>query len=163
VATGSFGPPRWGSFHQGRGPLPGLSTPIPIYEFADRRAMSEPVSTVNITFQPPMRTNLSRCSSPHRRNLKGVPQSTAQQMAQDFTAYQHEPSAIEEKKLYTYQPSGQNAPPRRRSIGRSGLRGNRDPRSGSEPNSAGTGEEASVACKRRFFLLTSFTAKRGFP
>ena len=73
--------------------------------------MSEPISTVNITFQPPMRTNLSRCSSPHRRNLKGVPQSTAQQMAQDFTAYQHEPSAIEEKKLYTYQPSGQNGPP----------------------------------------------------
>lgn len=73
--------------------------------------MSEPISTVNITFQPPTRTNLSRCSSPHRRNLKGVPQSTAQQMAQDFTAYQHEPSAIEEKKLYTYQPSGQNAPP----------------------------------------------------
>lgn len=73
--------------------------------------MSEPVSTVNITFQPPTRTNLSRCSSPHRRNLKGVPQSTAQQMAQDFTAYQHEPSAIEEKKLYTYQPSGQNGPP----------------------------------------------------
>jgi hypothetical protein len=32
-------------------------------------------------------------------------------MAQDFTAYQHEPSAIEEKKLYTYQPSGQNGPP----------------------------------------------------
>ena len=73
--------------------------------------MSEPVSTVNITFQPPTRTNLSRCSSSHRRNLKGVPQSTAQQMAQDFTAYQHEPSAIEEKKLYTYQPSGQNGPP----------------------------------------------------
>lgn len=73
--------------------------------------MSEPISTVNITFQPPTRTNLSRCSSPHRRNLKGVPQSTAQQMAQDFTAYQHEPSAIEEKKLYTYQPSGQNGPP----------------------------------------------------
>ena len=73
--------------------------------------MSEPVSTVNITFQPPTRTNLSRCSSPHRRNLKGVPQSTAQQMAQDFTAYQHEPSAIKEKKLYTYQPSGQNGSP----------------------------------------------------
>ena len=73
--------------------------------------MSEPISTVNITFQPPTRMNLSRCSSPHRRNLKGVPQSTAQQMAQDFTAYQHEPSAIEEKKLYTYQPSGQNGPP----------------------------------------------------
>ena len=73
--------------------------------------MSEPVSTVNITFQPPTRTNLSRCSSPHRRNLKGVPQSTAQQMAQDFTAYQHEPSTIEEKKLYTYRPSGQRGTP----------------------------------------------------
>lgn len=72
--------------------------------------MSEPVSTVNITFQPPTRTNLSRCSSPHRRNLKGVPQSTAQQMAQDFTAYQHKPSANDEKKLYKYRPSGQREP-----------------------------------------------------
>jgi hypothetical protein len=36
-----------------------------------------------------------------------VPASTAQQMARDFTAYQHEPSAIEEKKLYKYRPSGQ--------------------------------------------------------
>ena len=116
MATGSFGSPYWGSFHQGRGAAPRITYAhsdlrICFYEFAGRRAMSEPISTVNITFQPPTRTNLSRCSSPHRRNLKGVPQSTAQQMAQDFTAYQHEPSAIEEKKLYTYQPSGQNGPP----------------------------------------------------
>lgn len=27
-------------------------------------------------------------------------------MARDFMEYQHEPSAIEEKKLYTYRPSG---------------------------------------------------------
>lgn len=73
--------------------------------------MSEPASTVNITFQPPTRTTLSRPSPSHRRNLEGVPQSTAQQMAQDFTAYQHEPSAIEEKKLYTYRPSGQRGKP----------------------------------------------------
>lgn len=84
---------------------------IAIHELTDRCAMSEPASTVNITFQPPTRTNLSCPSSPHRRNLKGVPRSTARQMAQDFTAYQHEPSAIEEKKLYTYRPSGQRETP----------------------------------------------------
>ena len=39
-----------------------------------------------------------------------VAQSTAQQMAQDFTAYQHEPSANDEKKLYKYRPSGQREP-----------------------------------------------------
>lgn len=68
--------------------------------------MSEPASTVNITFQSPARSNLSRSPSRHRRDLEGVPASTARQMAQDFTAYQHEPSAIAEKKLYTYRPSG---------------------------------------------------------
>jgi len=69
--------------------------------------MSEPASTVNITFQSPTRSNLSRSPSRHRRDLEGVPESTARQMARDFMAYQHEPSAIDEKKLYTYRPSGQ--------------------------------------------------------
>lgn len=32
-------------------------------------------------------------------------------MARDFIAYQHEPSATEEKKLYKYQPSGQRGTP----------------------------------------------------
>jgi len=68
--------------------------------------MSEPSSTVNITFQSPARANLSRSPSRHSRNLEGVPVSTARQMARDFTTYQHEPSAVNEKKLYEYQPSG---------------------------------------------------------
>ena len=68
--------------------------------------MSEPASTVNITFQSPSRTNRSQPPSRHHRDLEGVPESTARQMARDFTAYQHEPSAIEEKKLYRYRPSG---------------------------------------------------------
>lgn len=32
--------------------------------------------------------------------------STALQMAQDFAAYQHKPSATEEKKFYKYEPPG---------------------------------------------------------
>jgi hypothetical protein len=69
--------------------------------------MSEPASTVYITFQLPTRVNLSRSASRHSRDLEGVPESTARQMAQDFTAYQHEPSAVDEKQLYKYRPSGQ--------------------------------------------------------
>lgn len=69
--------------------------------------MHEPASTVNITFQSPARANLSRPPSRHHRDLEGVPESTAQQMVQDFAAYQHEPSAINEKKLYRYRRSEQ--------------------------------------------------------
>lgn len=72
--------------------------------------MSDPASTVNITFESPARTSRPRSSSRHRRDLEGVPESTAQQMARDFTAYQHEPSACDEKKLYKYRPSGQKEP-----------------------------------------------------
>lgn len=67
--------------------------------------MNEP-ATVNIIFQSPARTALSRDSSRHKRDLEGVPQSTARQMARDFTTYQREPSTSNEKKLYTYRPSG---------------------------------------------------------
>ncbi|PSQ53960.1 MAG: hypothetical protein BRD28_03105 [Bacteroidetes bacterium QH_10_64_37] len=68
--------------------------------------MNEPASTVNITFQSPARTNLSRASSRHSRDLKGVPTSTARKMARDFTTYKHEPSTIDGKRLYKYQPLG---------------------------------------------------------
>lgn len=68
--------------------------------------MNEQASTVNITFQSPARTNLPRPSARHRRDLEGVPPSTARQMSQDFSTYQREPSAVDEKKLYEYQPTG---------------------------------------------------------
>jgi len=70
--------------------------------------MDEPASTVNITFQSPTRASRPSTSSFHNRNLEGVPESTARQMAQDFTTYQREPSRISEKKLYTYQSADQN-------------------------------------------------------
>ncbi len=69
--------------------------------------MRESASTVNITYETPTRANPSRSSSRHHRDLEGVPKSTAQQMARDFAAYQHEPSATNEKKLYKYRPPGQ--------------------------------------------------------
>jgi len=72
--------------------------------------MDKPASTVNIVFRSPARTTLPRTSSHHRRNLEGVPPATAQEMAADFAAYQHRPSAQEEKKLYEYQPHQDNAP-----------------------------------------------------
>ena len=68
--------------------------------------MNEPASTVNITFQSPARAHHSRPSARHSRDLEGVPVSTARQMARDFTTYQHEPSAVNEKKLYEYRPRG---------------------------------------------------------
>lgn len=67
--------------------------------------MNEPVSTVNITFQSPTRASRPRAPSYHHRDLEGVPESTARQMAQDFTTYQHEPSRISEKQLYKYHPA----------------------------------------------------------
>ncbi|WP_263820729.1 hypothetical protein [Salinibacter sp.] len=70
--------------------------------------MNEPASTVNITFQSPTRASRPTTPSFHHRNLEGVPESTARQMAQDFTTYQHEPSTISEKKLYTYPSASQN-------------------------------------------------------
>lgn len=70
--------------------------------------MHDAVSTVNITFRSPARVSRPSPPSHHRRDLEGVPASTAQQMAQDFTAYQHAPSTVGEKKLYEYQPVGQN-------------------------------------------------------
>lgn len=73
--------------------------------------MNESASTVNITFQSPARTNLSRASSRHSRDLEGVPTSTARKMARDFTAYKREPAATDEKRLYRYQPSGGRGTP----------------------------------------------------
>ena len=72
--------------------------------------MTEPTSTVNITFQSPARTSRPDAPSYHHRDLEGVPESTARQMVQDFTTYQHEPSAISEKKLYKYRPAGKSTP-----------------------------------------------------
>ncbi|GEM_PF-2319417 len=71
--------------------------------------MNESASTVNIVFKSPARANRSRTSIRHKRNLEGVPVSTAQQMVSDFTAYQHQPSTRDEKKLYEYQPRTGNA------------------------------------------------------
>ncbi|WP_263787687.1 hypothetical protein [Salinibacter grassmerensis] len=70
--------------------------------------MNKSASTVNITFESPTRTSRPSASSFHHRNLEGVPESTARQMAQDFTTYQHEPSTISEKKLYKYQSVDQS-------------------------------------------------------
>ena len=70
--------------------------------------MNEPASTVNITFESPPRNSPPRTSSHHHRDLEGIPESTAHQMAQDFTTSQHEPSMVSEKKLYTYEPAGPN-------------------------------------------------------
>lgn len=70
--------------------------------------MHNAVSTVNITFQSPARASRPSSPSHHHRDLEGVPKSTAKQMAQDFTAYQRTPSTTGEKKLYEYQPVGQN-------------------------------------------------------
>lgn len=75
--------------------------------------MSETASTVNITFQSPARAHQSRPSVRHSRDLEGVPASTARKMARDFTKYQTEPSAINEKKLYEYQPTGRSDNPDR--------------------------------------------------
>ncbi len=69
--------------------------------------MNEPVSTVNITFQSPARASRPSARSYHHRDLEGVPESTARQMARDFTTYQHHPSSMSQKKLYEYQPAGQ--------------------------------------------------------
>lgn len=70
--------------------------------------MHESGSTVNITFQSPARASRPSSPSHHHRDLEGVPESTAEQMAQDFTAYQRAPSSVSEKQLYTYQPVGNN-------------------------------------------------------
>lgn len=72
--------------------------------------MNEPASTVNITFQSPTRASRPSAPSYHHRDLEGVPESTARQMARDFTTYQHHPSSISEKKLYEYQPAGKYGP-----------------------------------------------------
>jgi len=70
--------------------------------------MHDTVSTVNITFRSPARVSRPSSPSHHCRDLEGVPESTAKQMAQDFTAYQHAPSTVGEKKLYEYQPVGKS-------------------------------------------------------
>jgi len=70
--------------------------------------MQESVSTVNITFQSPPRASRPSPSSRHRRDLEGVPESTAEQMVEDFMAYQHAPSTVQEKRLYEYQPVEKN-------------------------------------------------------
>lgn len=72
--------------------------------------MHDAVSTVNITFRSPARVSRPSPSSHHRRDLEGVPASTAQRMAQDFRAYQHAPSTVDEKQLYEYRPVGEDRP-----------------------------------------------------
>lgn len=68
------------------------------------RAMSQrSATTVNITYQAPPRANLSRSSSRHERQLKGVPESVARQVLQDFAAYQASRDRAEQREVYTYQ------------------------------------------------------------
>lgn len=62
-----------------------------------------PTTTVQITFHTPSRANISRSSHLHERCLEGVPETVAQQMTEDFAAYQAERAGAERQKTYTYQ------------------------------------------------------------
>lgn len=63
------------------------------------------VATVQITYQAPPRAKRSRPSSRHERQLEDVPKPTAQQMIDDFAAYQASRSRVNQHEAYTYQRS----------------------------------------------------------
>lgn len=58
--------------------------------------------TVTITFQPPARVEAGPSSAAHERSLENVPLAAAQQMTEDFEAYQKSPSEDRRHELYTY-------------------------------------------------------------
>lgn len=68
------------------------------------------VATVQITYQVPPRGERSRSSSRHERRLEGVPEPTAQQMLDDFAAYEASRGRVNQYEAYTYRRSDPGEP-----------------------------------------------------